>query len=566
MPLLSGSRLARRIGSRYETVLNGEKRAQTENRIPLLLVGTGTSCDLYLRALRNTSDTEYRPIGIVDSVEDSKGLFFHDIPIVGSVRDIDAVADWCTRKEMPRQIVLTEAPSQFDQKAIKSLVEWAEGRGIAIRKLAGLCETFELEEAQPLKTLEVAPDDLLQRPARMCDHHRMARLISGARVVVTGAGGSIGSELARQIAANGPESLLLLDHSEYNLYSVTKDLAHYFPEVDRHSEICDIRDKERVERFFQQHKPDIVFNAAALKHVPIVEKNPCQGVLTNVVGTRNVAEAALRVNAKAMVQISTDKAVNASSVMGATKRVAELYCAGLDREARESDTRFMTVRFGNVLGSSGSLIPLFKEQIACGGPLTVTDPRMERFFMTIREAVELTLMASANGVERQTDKGSIFVLDMGEPIKIIDLAERMIRLSGMEPGRDIAIKIIGTRPGEKLFEELFDKLETRSACGIDGVLSAASASVSLAELRRWADRLEAFARLQDRPMVLRTLQDIVPGYGESADEIENAPRRNDLPPEEAKAVPLSNRHFADAPKGPFSIGADLLRNKIVVRH
>lgn len=186
--------------------------------------------------------------------------------------------------------------------------------------------------------------------------------------------------------------------------------------------------------------------------------------------------------------------------------------------------------------------------------------------MTIREAVELTLMASANGVERQTDKGSIFVLDMGEPIKIIDLAERMIRLSGMEPGRDIAIKIIGTRPGEKLFEELFDKLETRSACGIDGVLSAASASVSLAELRRWADRLEAFARLQDRPMVLRTLQDIVPGYGESADEIENAPRRNDLPPEEAKAVPLSNRHFADAPKGPFSIGADLLRNKIVVRH
>ena len=553
--LLIGSRLTRRIGGRYSNILRGRKRTRRAPSIPILLVGTGTSCDLFLRALRNTTNAEYRPLAIVDSVEESSGLFFQDVPIVGSILNIEAVEHWCANNEMPRQILLTEPPSQMDQKAIQSLVTWAEGREIAIRKLAGLCETYLLDDAQPLKTFEFEADDLLQRPARIGDHNRMARLIAGSRIAVTGAGGSIGRELVRQIAIHSPESILLIDNSEFNLYSVTKDLEQYFPDVPRHCEICDVRDGARVRRFFRQHKPDIVFNAAALKHVPIVEGNPCEGVLTNVVGTRNVADAAKSINARAMVQISTDKAVNATSVMGATKRVAELYCACLDREASERDTRFITVRFGNVLGSSGSLIPLFKEQLARGGPLTVTDPLMERFFMTIREAVELTLMASAHGVERNIDKGSIFVLDMGEPIKIIDLAERMIRLAGMEPGRDIGIEIIGTRPGEKLFEELFDQLETRSACGLEGVLSAVSASGSLAELRHWADRLEAFARLNDAPMVLSTLRDIVPGYGESDSKV--PARKPRLVVLQTDAGKVANEHF-------FKQGIRRLGNKLVL--
>lgn len=570
-PLLTGSRLARRIGKRYATILRAGQRTLEKSGIPLLLVGTGTSCDLFLRALRNTPEAEYRPLAVVDSVEETKGLFFHDVPIVGSVLNIEAVAEWCAHNEMPKQIILTEAPSQFDQNAVKALVEWAKGRGVEIRKLAGLCETYQLEEAQPLKTLEVKTDDLLQRPTRVGNHHRMGRLISGSRVAVTGAGGSIGSELVRQIAKNSPESILLIDNSELNLYSVSKDLERHFPDVPRYCEICDIRDKIQVRRFFERHQPEIVFNAAALKHVPIVEHNPCEGVLTNVVGTKNVAEAAMRVQARAMVQISTDKAVNASSVMGATKRVAELFCAALDREAPTSNTRFMTVRFGNVLGSSGSLIPLFKEQIARGGPLTVTDPRMERFFMTIREAVELTLAASAHGIDRRLDKGAIFVLDMGEPVKIIDLAERMIRLSGKEPGRDIEIEIIGTRPGEKLFEELFDELETRSACGLDGVLSAVSASVPLDEMQCWTDRLEAFARLHDRPMVLQTLRDIVPGYAANAEaqptHVETMPSQPaaQVVKERISARPVG-KQLIKVWKRPFGADPKMLRDKLAIRH
>ncbi len=517
-PFLAAERLARRINDNMlGTLLGGGKGQPQLFADPVLLVGTGTACDLFLRAIRNMPNPPFKPIGIVDDVEHTRGLVFQDVPIIGSVVDIAAVKAFFATRPLPRHIVLTEPPAQFNAKSVRQLLSWAEGQGIGVRRLPWLFELHSLDDGHATQTVEVQPNDLLQRPARVGDRKRLARLVSGRRIAVTGAGGSIGGELVRQIAANNPDSLLLMDNSEFNLYSINKDLEHYFPSVARRVEICDVRDRSRVEFLFETYRPDIVFHAAALKHVPMVEANPREGVLTNVAGTRNVADAARQSGAAAMVQISTDKAVNGTSVMGATKRVAELYCGALDREAKNDveGTRFMTVRFGNVLGSSGSLIPLFKEQIAKGGPLTVTDPRMVRYFMTIREAVELTLMASAHGLEQKTDRGAIFVLDMGEPVRIIDIAERMIRLSGLEPGRDVSIEYIGMRPGEKLYEELFDALETPRPSGLDGALLATSAVVSLEDLRASTNRLEAFAQLNDVPMILDTLRQIVPGYGEN---------------------------------------------------
>ena len=518
-PFLALERLARRINNNAVGLLLGGGKAQPKRGADsVLLVGTGTACDLFLRAIRNMPNPPFEPIGIVDDVEHTRGLVFQDVPIIGSVVDMDTVREFFVTHPLPRHIVITEPPAQFNESNIRDLLTWAEARGIGVRRLPGLFELHSFDETTATRTVEVHPNDLLHRPARVNDRRRLARRLTGRRIVVTGAGGSIGGELVRQIAANEPESLLLIDNSEFNLYSINKDLERFFPGVERQVQICDVRDRARVEYLFETYRPDIVFHAAALKHVPMVEANPREGVLTNVTGTRNVADAARNSGASAMVQISTDKAVNGTSVMGATKRVAELYCGALDRETERDahGTRFMTVRFGNVLGSSGSLIPLFKEQIAKGGPLTVTDPRMERYFMTIREAVELTLMASAHGLEQKTERGAIFVLDMGEPVRIVDIAERMIRLSGLEPGRDIGIEYIGMRPGEKLYEELFDALETPRPSGLDGALLAASAVVPLDALRASTDRLEAFAGMNDVPMILDMLHKIVPGYGDGA--------------------------------------------------
>ena len=353
--------------------------------------------------------------------------------------------------------------------------------------------------------------DLLERPQAALDVAALQRFINGRRVMITGAGGSIGSELARQVAGLSPSRLVLVDNCEFNLYSIDLDLAENFPCVERSAHYCDVRDKRRVEAVFAQHKPELVFHAAALKHVPLVELNPCEGVLTNVFGTMNIAEAVKRWGALGMVQISTDKVVNSPNVMGSTKRLAELYCQSLDLEGLNDvgAPRFMTVRFGNVLGSSGSLIPLFKRQLARGGPLTVTHPEMMRFFMTIREAVELTLQASAYGLEKKLGGGEIFVLDMGEPIKIIDIARRMIRLAGFVPDQDVQIQIVGCRPGEKLFEELFDEAEKRVKPPVPGVLGAVPTPVPLAVLHEAFERLRRSATEGDTASVFETMNSIL---------------------------------------------------------
>lgn len=487
-----------------------------DERIPALLVGTGANCDLFIRSLRQP-DARYCPVGIIDDVRGTLGLYYHNVKILGSLRDSEVAIAAIEQAEIePKQLLLTEPMTQFDGEGIRNLLTWARHKNISVARLPGLGEQdFGTGEAGGSKLRNVNPEDILNRPQMAIERSLLRQLFAGRRVLVTGAGGSIGSELTRQIASFEPAQLVLIENTELNAYSIDMDLGRHFPEVPRAVLMANIRDADRVSSIFETYRPELVFHAAALKHVPMVELNCCEGVLTNIIGTRNIADAARDVGAIAMVQVSTDKAVNATSVMGATKRVAEFYVQAQDRITSEIEdiTRFFSVRFGNVLGSSGSLIPLFQRQISEGGPLTVTDERMERYFMTIREAVELTLVAAAGGLARQSKQGEIFVLDMGEPVKIIDLAERMIRLAGLVPHEDIGIKVVGTRPGEKLFEELFDKAERHRESGIPGVRSALPDGVPIAQLRAAIRRLERAARDGNEAVVREQLRYLVPGYG-----------------------------------------------------
>ncbi|MGH6946705.1 MAG: polysaccharide biosynthesis protein, partial [Kiloniellales bacterium] len=306
----------------------------------------------------------------------------------------------------------------------------------------------------------------------------------------------------------------------YNLYAIDLEVGESWPKLPRHAQLLDVRDAAAIERALRATRPERLFHAAALKHVPLVEANPLEGIATNVLGTRNVAEACRAAGVAAMVQISTDKAINPTSVMGASKRLAESYCQALDIAGRRegpAGTRFVTVRFGNVLGSTGSVVPLFQRQIARGGPVTITDPQMTRYFMTTKEAVELMLEASALGLESPSqDAGRIYVLDMGAPVKIVDLARQMIRLSGKRPGQDIAIVFTGLRPGEKLFEELFHDQEDQAVAGHPGLRLAAVRTVNLELLARRLDELAGLVASGEREASLALLQRLVPEYSSAA--------------------------------------------------
>lgn len=513
---LSAARLSFRLdelnGFKTPFLADGQK---LENRIPILLVGVGDAADIYLRALRRDTTSSYLPVGFLDNSNAQNGMIFRGIPVLGTLDDFeDVIEELKLAGRYPRHIVFTDSPSIFGEASSEALVQRAEKLGLAVSRLS---QPTELRNSQAdnkfeLKSIELT--DLLERPQTALDHSALKRLICGRRLLVTGAGGSIGSELTLQVAAYEPSEVILLENCEYNLYAIDMALSEKFPDLPRVSYLCDVRQMPRVTEIFNQHLPELVFHAAALKHVPMVELNPCEGMMTNAIGTMNIANASKSVKSLAMVQISTDKVVNPTSVMGASKRVAELYCQALDLEgfATRAGPRFMTVRFGNVLGSSGSLIPLFKRQLARGGPLTVTDPQMTRFFMTVREAVELTLQASSYGLEKQLGQGEIFVLDMGKPLKVIDVARRMIRLAGYVPDKDINIKIIGCRPGEKLFEELFDSSEKRVDSPVPGVLGAVPDPISLPILRKALARIRENAEVGDVHSLFKTVAELIPGY------------------------------------------------------
>jgi O-antigen biosynthesis protein WbqV len=363
---------------------------------------------------------------------------------------------------------------------------------------------------------------LLDRPQRRIDQRAARRLIHGKRVLITGAGGTIGAELARQTAAFEPARLALLDNSEFNLYQIDMELREAGRQHGLFSTLTDVCSYEHLSRVFDLVRPEIVLHAAAYKHVPIVEQNRCAAAMVNVLGAKMVFDAATRVKAETVVFISTDKAVNPSSFMGATKRIAELYAQALD--VAQSETRFATVRFGNVIGSTGSVGPLFARQIAQGGPITVTHPEIKRFFMTTREAVQLVLQAASLETGEHSivaHDGRIFVLDMGAPVLILDLAKRMIKARGLTPGRDIEIRFTGLRPGEKLFEELFLDTDKLIRIGADGVLLASPAMIDLPLLNpRLTDVVKA-ARDGEQAALDEAVHALVPEFrpagGESTD-------------------------------------------------
>ncbi|WP_164829085.1 polysaccharide biosynthesis protein [Sinorhizobium meliloti] len=510
------------------------KDPQDDKRIPLLLIGASDAADLYLRALARDPNATYTPIACLDRSEDQTGMSLRGVPIAGRIQDFErVVAELQQQGKQPRHIVFTEAPAAFGEEASDGLLRSAERLGIAVSRLSQMTELKRAKGDNPYELRSIELTDLLERPQAALDREAIGRLVRGRRVLITGAGGSIGSELTAQVAACEPAEIVLIDNTEYNLYAIDMTLTESFPELPRWSYLCSVRRSQRVEEIFERHRPELVFHAAALKHVPMVQMNPCEGVLTNVVGTMNVANAAKKYGTLAMVQVSTDKVVNSTSVMGATKRLAELYCQALDLNGLETGLgpRFMTVRFGNVLGSSGSLIPLFKRQLARGGPLTVTDANMTRFFMTIREAVELTLQASAYGFEKQLGQGEIFVLDMGEPIKIIDIARRMIRLAGFTPDQEIEIKIIGCRPGEKLFEELFDETDKRTSSPVPGVLGAVPEPIPLPTLRDAFARLQRHSERGNEASVVAVMRELLPRYEHEADrKMAAASKRTPLRP------------------------------------
>lgn len=504
---LGGPRLAYRLwkerGYSERTAVAGTPRVEHA-----LLYGFGDNADLFIRDARR-SNQRVHIVGILDPRSKNRGRQLHGIPVFGSLADLPRVVRNCELAATPiSQLIVTQ--TTIPPRELSEVVENAAPYQISVRRLPDISRAKGVDDHAPIEALPVSIEDLLGRTEVDLDIREVARLIGGRCIAVTGAGGSIGSELVGQIASFGPAKLILLDSSEFNLYSIGRRIADTHPELDLVERIVDVRNARRVEALFAEHRPEVIFHAAALKHVPLVEENPVEGIETNLLGTRNVADAARAAGALAFVMVSTDKAVNPASVMGATKRAAETYCQALDVSG--TTTRFMTVRFGNVLGSAGSVIPLFQSQLERGGPLTVTHRSITRFFMSIPEASRLILHAAGHGLADDTARGRIFVLDMGKPILISELAERLIQLAGLRPHVDVPIEFTGLRRGEKLYEELFAEGEAREETGREGLLMASSHVSDILVLRRSLAAIEAAVADGDGERAIAHLSRIVPSF------------------------------------------------------
>jgi FlaA1/EpsC-like NDP-sugar epimerase len=489
--LLAGLRMAIRLyHDEFQTVEGGRLKR-------FLIVGAGNTGESLLREIQRMPVAEYELIGFIDDNPAKQGLNIHDIPVLGTVEQLAAICKDNNIEEVAIAMPSATVPQR------RRVVQVCQGTKVHFRTVPSMTDIasgrFRVSQIR-----DVDINDLLGREAIQLDTEAVEAFITGKTVLVTGAGGSIGSEMCRQICFYKPKLLLLIEQAENPLFYIERELRERFPDISMTAIICDITDKTRVEGIFEKFRPEVLIHAAAHKHVPLMELNPGEAIKNNVVGTRTVADAADKFGTENFVMISTDKAVNPTSIMGSSKRIAEMYVQDLNRTSK---THFVTVRFGNVLGSEGSVVPIFKKQIALGGPVTVTHPDMKRYFMTIPEASQLVLQAASMG-----RGGEIFLLDMGEPVKIVDLATELITLSGFRPGEDIEISFTGLRPGEKLFEELSIKGEDMQETRHPKIGIWQNKPMDRDRLREGIAQLIAIAGNAERSAIAAKIKELVPEY------------------------------------------------------
>lgn len=503
---ISGVRALRRILAE-RTKANGLRHSQTP-RIPTLLVGAGQAGSLVAKEIISRPELGIDPVGFLDDDSMKHGMAIHGVKVLGPIDSLPQQA----ALRRPHQVVISMASAPGD--AVRRVLALAEKAELPVKIIPGIYEILD-GKVNLSRIRKVSIEDLLGREPIQLDLEGIEGFIRGKRVLVTGAGGSIGSELCRQIVRFEPASLTLVERSEFQLFEIHSELAQSFDAERVTPRMCDVCDSKRLEHVFEADRPQVVFHAAAHKHVPMMEWNPGEAVKNNVFGTRKVADMAHRFEAERFVLVSTDKAVNPTSIMGATKRVGEMYVQSL---SQRSKTKFVAVRFGNVLGSAGSVIPTFQRQIAAGGPVTVTHPEMVRYFMTIPEACQLVLQAGSFG-----GGGEIFVLDMGTPVKISDLARDLIRLSGFDPESEIRIEYTGVRPGEKLFEELGFDGEKMNKTRHPKIFVGKLAAYPFDDVERNLELLASITSCQSSNEVRRVLRRVVPEMQDDATTSEPPP-------------------------------------------
>jgi FlaA1/EpsC-like NDP-sugar epimerase len=516
MFFLGGPRIAYRLFRLSRT----QQQVRGPDAIPTLIVGRAADAEVLLRAIESGAVKNVQPVGILSPSPADQDQELRGVPVHGFLTDLEStVLAFRSQGKRVERLVLT--PSALEPELHpETMLMVARRLGLAASRMPSLGAG---EEALRLSPVDV--EDLLLRPSVRIDYRRLEDFITGKTVVVTGGGGSIGSEICDRVVTFSASRLLVIENSEPALHAVLEQLADKSSGTVVEGRIADIRDRDRIFRLIAEFKPNLVFHAAALKHVPLLERDWDEGIKTNVFGSVNVADAALGAGADAMVMISTDKAIDPVSVLGATKRLAEMYCQGLDAGGRgaahtnggKPPMRMIAVRFGNVLASNGSVIPKFKAQIEAGGPVTVTHPDMVRYFMTIREACDLVVTAASHALGPARSESAVYVLNMGQPIKIVDLAERLIRLSGLEPGRDVDIVFTGIRPGERLNEILFASEEGSADIGIEGVVAAKPVCPPIEVVRGWIARLEHDLDDGGRAAIYGVLREAVPNFGGEAE-------------------------------------------------